>query len=562
MLNTMASEISRSREAPTSIVGGCSTYAQEEGDDPILSIHKLGYYDIMILGLTGQGKTTTADKLLIANPAGKDYGEFYQSVLPVVHESSHKAIMDDLHMWLIPTDQNSLERISTRLKNLAFYRSLEAPHIEVNQAHEGEMYVTERTLKCELFTNETTKVRVLDVPGFFGAQTAEQVEAATPHGFSPSSTTLLLDTHSTHLRVMRSILHIQTVMKMRFQRILYFLPCRGPLKIVSAALQQELQLLVHYFGKSIFQTIVLVATLDQITYEYVPEGVALNFPQDKLDLSRRMFVEALQAFLPEDTPNPPIIFISLRETCESILQKAQQTEVVLDDGLQLALTSSICARCNVTIGERSGERVAVIKSPDWSRRITNVDWDQADLYEHSRCHPAFVPRYSQGQKIAEGIAYTVRAVAHREFEPWPDLSAEKCVSCGLPPGTEGCIKVGIMYGDICVDHTNQVDEATGYSHRSLIQEKRKTSSGSSLPPDSISRDTLPSGSEEDSISSQRQASLSGGSEIQRQQVANSNRSASQTGGGAVREEESDQSIDSSEGFEQREVTVDIEPSHS
>ena len=173
-----------------------------------------------------------------------------------------------------------------------------------------------------------------------------------------------------------------------------------------------------------------------------------------------------------------------------------------------------------------------------------------------------MPRYSQVEKIAEDITYTVRAVANCELNPWPDLSVEKCVSCGLPPGTEGCMKVGLMYGDIQVDHTNKVDEATGYSHRSLVQEKRKTSSGSSFPPSSLSRDVSHSGSEEDSISSQRQASLSDGSEIQRQQVANLNRSASQTGGGAVFEEESYQSVDTSEGFEHREVTVDIEPGHS
>ena len=138
--------------------------------------------------------------------------------------------MKDLNMWLIPSDQSSLERISTRIKNLAFYRCLENPHIEVNNSHQGiGMLVNERTLKCELFSNETTGLRVLDVPGFFGAMTAEQVQAATPDSFSRRSTSLVLDTHSTHLRIMRSILHIQTVMKMRFRRISLLSPMPGPL---------------------------------------------------------------------------------------------------------------------------------------------------------------------------------------------------------------------------------------------------------------------------------------------------------------------------------------------
>ena len=558
----MEPEITSSCEAPTSVGGQHVTRPiPEVGDNPILTLQELGYYDIMILGLTGQGKTTTADKLLIANPTGVDYQtSFCSSVRPIIDTPTREANMEDLQMWLIPTDQSSLERISTRMKNLAFYRSLENSHIEVNESHEGDMRVNERTLKCELFSNETTRLRVLDVPGFFGAMTAEQVQAATPDGFSPRSTSLVLDTHSTHLHVMRSILHIQTVMKMRFRRILYFLPCRGPLKVISAALQQELQLLVHYFGKSIFQTIVLVATLD---FDCMPERVDVKFPQAKLDSSRRTFQQALQIFLPEDTPNPPIIFISLRDTCEVILEKVQQTEVALD-GLQLELTPSICARCNMTIGERSGERVAVIKCPDWSQRMMpDVDWDQAMPYEHSRCHPALVPKYKPGQKIAEGIAYTVRAVYNRELEPWPDLSVEKCLHCQFQPGTEGCLKVGTMYNGIRVDHTNKVDEASGYSHRSLIQERRKTSSGSSLPSDSISRDALPSGSEgEDSISSsERQTTLVDGSEIQRRQDIEPNRLAR---GGATFGGESYQDLfsDTSEGFEQREIIVDIEPGHS
>ena len=326
--------------------------------------------------------------------------------------------------------------------------------------------------------------------------------------------------------------------------------------------------MVHYFGRSIFQAIVLVVTLDQITYEYVPEGVDVKFPQSKLDTSRRTFQEALRYFLPEDTPNPPIIFISLRESCESILEKVQQTEVALD-GLQLELTPSICARCNVTIGERRGERVAFIKSPDWSQSIrtaNSVDWGHAMPYEHSRCHPTLIPRYNRGQKIAEGIAYTVRAVFHRELEPWPDLSVEKCPNCGLPPGTQGCLKVGSMYYDILVDHTSKVDE--GYSHRSLIQEQRIPCSGNSLH---FERDIFPSGSEGEEVnSSEEPANLSNSSEIQRQQESDDNEPnplsiISQSGEGAVFEDtENYQNTfeDTSEGFEQREVLVDIEPGHS
>ena len=63
-----------------------------------------------------------------------------------------------------------------------------------------------------------------------------------------------------NLRIMRKILHIQTVMNMRFKRILYFLPVRGPLERASGVLQLELKVLTHYFGPSVIRKIVVVAT--------------------------------------------------------------------------------------------------------------------------------------------------------------------------------------------------------------------------------------------------------------------------------------------------------------
>ena len=38
----------------------------------------IDYYDIMVIGNTGQGMTTTADKILIANPDGRRYVAEYQ----------------------------------------------------------------------------------------------------------------------------------------------------------------------------------------------------------------------------------------------------------------------------------------------------------------------------------------------------------------------------------------------------------------------------------------------------------------------------------------------------
>ncbi len=430
-------------------------------EDESPSIEAIGYYDIMILGLTGQGKTTTANKLLIANPSGKHYKKMDPSAKTIV-ASTIEAQMEDLSMWLIPNDEYALERISVRLKNLVFFRILDNPHLEINAAHDSDMNIHRKTLKCELFSNETTKVRVLDVPGFFGSTATTQVNLSEE--LSPTSTSVMQEAHSTHIATMRSILHTQTIMKMRFKRILYFLPCRGALNIASATLQQELELLAYFFGRCIFDSIVLVATLDNVTYE-ISDNV--HFPQAMLDSSRKIFIEILKGFFPNDTPNPPIIFISLKETCESILAKVKAAEVVQAD-LKLELSPSLCSRCGVTIGEKNRKRVAVVKRYGLFQQIAaGPGWKEAILYEHSHCHPVLVPRYSRGGKLTEGLSYVVRALVHLEWN-WPDLNVEKCKNCKAPPGTEGCMMIGSKYKDKLVDHTNKVEncESRSFSPRS------------------------------------------------------------------------------------------------
>ena len=481
----------------------------EEREDH--SIRAMGYHDIMILGLTGQGKTTTADKLLIANPEGIIYQSKYADEAedkPRVDMSRHQVAMQDLYMWLIPEDEDKIKEISIRIKGLAFHRVLKDPHQQVNADHESGNHSTERTLKCELLSNETTKVRVLDVPGFFG-------EVRNPDRDSHNIT---LNAKETHLGTMRNILQIQAAMAMKFKRILYFLPCRDTLQTSNAALQEELQLMCYYFGRSIFEVMVLVATLGPTFYRIIPETSPVDMPYEELERSRAVFREALRSFLPVDTPDPSIIFVSLRESCESILQKVQEAEVANNDGLQLRLNSTVCSRCSMTIGERKGMRVACTSGGKWSESI---------LYEDSHCHPFFVPKYTTLQKITGGVTYTVKAVVNREQWQWPDFSVEKCHKCGRRPGTQGCLLVGSEY-DIdeeshLIDHTSMVEEYAS-NHRWLFQDDTESNQ---------SRD---------------RAAMEGDGEDYRDLLSDS------SVGFEHREV--------TESFERREVRVDIEPGHS
>ena len=443
-----------------------------------IAIKSVGYYDIMIIGRSGMGKTTTADKILIANPEGIEYQSRYPPRIdeaPDIDTYNQMMKRQDLCMWQIPSDPDALLRVDTRMKNLAFYRTLIDPpaHLSVNEARRT-MKVNERTPKSELFSNETTKVRVLDVRGFFSSVPNVQIRTSSPNCQYPS-TARAVNIDSSHLGTMRNILHMQAAMSMKFARVLYFLPSRDTLEDSSADLELELELMFHYFGRAIFDTMVIVATLGPVSYRMFKDA-EVKFPEDELKKSQKSFQAALERFIPAYTPKPPIIFVSLNESCESILEKVQQTEVAYDS-LQLQLKSTVCARCSVTIGEQKEERVAITSGPDWSQSI---------IYEDSLCHPWMVPKYTTLQKIAGGISYTVKTVVMGQPWNWPDFSLEECAECGRPPGSLGCKKILTEYRiddeTYLIDHTNKVEE-NSFNHRKLIQEYSGTSTDDSPSPE-------------------------------------------------------------------------------
>ena len=93
---------------------------------------QIDYFDVMVIGKAGMGKTTTADKLLVANPQGCSY-QGAQHSEPEVNEGC--VSVKDLSIWLLSNAPYELERVKTRLKNIVFFRSLENPHVEINLFH-------------------------------------------------------------------------------------------------------------------------------------------------------------------------------------------------------------------------------------------------------------------------------------------------------------------------------------------------------------------------------------------------------------------------------------------
>ena len=254
---------------------------------------QIDYYDIMVIGKAGMGKTTTADKLLIANPQCRNYqGDQYSE--PEVNGGCLN--VEDLSIWLLSNAPDELERVKNRLKYIVFFRSLDNPHDVINSFHSEDKLSSGMTPDFELISNESTRIRVLDVPGFFG-----EGDAGTA---LTNSVQVASRAAQIALRRMRNILRLQSEMKLKLRRILYFLPVHGALRRADAYLETELATLAKYFGKAIFDNMVVITTIPPEAYG---DGNKVVFSEKAMTTTKKCFNAALSLVLPEEkiSPNHP-----------------------------------------------------------------------------------------------------------------------------------------------------------------------------------------------------------------------------------------------------------------
>lgn len=412
------------------------THAQQGIEDSAID-----YYDVMVIGKTGTGKTTTADKLLVANPNGLDCPGAEQSE-PVKNEKCMN--VEDLSIWLLSGVPDEVLRVKTRLKNIAYFRSLGDAHKQINDFHSECQLHDGRTSNFELISNDSTRIRILDVPGFFGEDdTGESLASANNKAHSATNAAL---------GRMRNILQIQSAMHLRFRRILYFLPMHGALRRSDGYLETELSVLAKYFGRSIFDCMVVIATMPTETY---CGGNEVVFPDRSVDITKKNLASVLARVLPGEgnLPEPPILFISMAHTCETILTNVMNTRVASDHVI-IQFDSQICVRC--------GCKIDVVKSApaeDDARepRITVHTESGTIPYGESTCHPLFVPKHTKVVRFFRGIVHVISF--KKLFKSYLD---EVCVECKKQPGSHGCVRVKTNYklkgGDLEVDHTNDTNE--------------------------------------------------------------------------------------------------------
>ena len=415
---------------------------------------EINYYDLLVIGSGGRGKTTTADKLLVANPTNYDYKS---EPIPlggsdvVVDAENQQLKYTDITMWLgTPSDE-----FETHLKFLDNCRRSPAPHTQINRVRSASLdearAVFQETTQCEVLSNERSKVRVVDVPGFFdGASLLDKSGTEELQLLSPVE---ILNVNN--LGIMRSIIRIQAILGMKFKRILYFLPSRGPLERADAVLRLELNWMAHFFGRAIFKIMVLVATVPSTISEIEKLSDDDKFSNRDVQLTKKNFKKALEETFrsnPQSNdplPDLPLIFISQTNTCEEILAKIQSTTVA-EEGLNLQIDKNTCSQCGVKIGEVKGQRVTCYFSEDLTNGIP---------YDESTCHPKFIPRYRGIDKFWGGFKYLV-SFKWMALKPWPVFVGEKCIACGELPNKPGCMQVGKEYRKkkliVIVDHTSEV----------------------------------------------------------------------------------------------------------
>ena len=199
------------------------------------------YFNILLIGRTGYGKSSTGNKLIQAG--GKTSGTTKM-----------------IKRWT--SYCSTLLNGSTETTPLP---------MEFAVGHTSESCTT----RCEILSSSS--VRVFDVPGFGGSE--------RPNG---------IDVKQFNTQYIRWILRIRNELKMVIHRVLYFIPHRGVLRKADGAMKEELESLQYFFGNVIFESMIMVATYDPEEEEQQARGF-----RDKDFTDTRSTLEVMYNGMPE-----------------------------------------------------------------------------------------------------------------------------------------------------------------------------------------------------------------------------------------------------------------------
>ena len=385
-----------------------------EGGHPRITL------DVLLLGKTGQGKSTTGNKLINAD-GGDGRRQVNRDELKVV--------------WPLENETNS-------------HQPAADGDIPKFKAGAGAQSVSDG---CRVITNLETRYRVMDT-----------------QGFAPSNSRIAAV--QANLGIIREVVGVSTDIQLAYHRVLYFLPYRHIPERADGHWQDELAVLWHYFGEDVFKNMVIVLTTRarRVTADSTPNNsqatctanIDAVFDEGAEEELREVFEEALrgaisrreEAALPAF---PPTIFIPSNATANDVAKIIRNVKVQEHEGINLRFRTSTCCRCSSVIRGRYYEGSTAKATP------IEVD-EKLVAEEKSACHPAIVPKHSRVEKFAGGMLHiitlgipaAVQRVSNRPMKLWPWFtnSEMQCVQCKESPAMKGCIEVGKEYDGIVVQH--------------------------------------------------------------------------------------------------------------
>ena len=369
------------------------------------------YYDILVVGRSGLGKTTLVKK--IESIAVKEKLE--------TNNTNSRALPEETF--------SNQQSASVRLDS---------------------------TKTFELLCNDQIAVRVLDVPGF------QPSAAGCDHSGSENRSV----DHN-----MFEIFHGITEKKMQENlqicRVVYFLPSRGALEVADGRLKEELRALYTFFGLSVFKCMVIAATQNP---KLSKKAAFVQFDEEDMQSTRDTLHEALKDVISEEIviDCPPVIFIDQSIDGATALEEIKQAKVLSREEHALefnSFESESCARCSLK---------TVCYTNNHELRFVSCENDKYLPLEKTMCHPAFKENHSKRGKIIGGICHIITLgifwiicfCLKRDISGvWPCFTTKTsliCVVCKKAPGTPGCTFVGkpylqrSVYGstaeDVCPDH--------------------------------------------------------------------------------------------------------------